>query len=283
MHTYASAHNSIVTALQSIYDLREATAIAHHAIEYITSATRLQRITDKDKKLTAEQNNELDRVVSLLVKGTPLQYVVGYEWFLGTKFTVNKHVLIPRPETEELVQWVMDDYNNQSITVLDIGTGSGCIPISIKLGLSNAHVSAIDISPQALQVAETNAQNLSASVSFKQLDFLDKTVWKDLAVYDVVISNPPYIPVQEKETLHTNVRDHEPAEALFVPNDDALLFYSHISDFGIAHLKQAGTIYCELHIDYAEETQVMFQQKGYAHTELRKDMHGNLRMLKAQR
>lgn len=283
MFTYTTAFADLSTALQSVYDAREATAIAHQVLEHITGATRLERLTDKYKVLSAEQGSEYDRLKSLLMQGTPLQYVLGKEWFMGRQFMVNEHVLIPRPETEELVQWIIDDNKSKEITILDIGTGSGCIPISLQLALLQSVVSAIDVSIGALAVARQNATSLNANVDFKQVDFLDKGQWTALGTCDVIVSNPPYIPETESNTLHTNVRDHEPGLALFVPGNDALLFYRNIAEFGLTNLKDDGIIYCELHVDYAIDTQALFTAMGYRHTELRKDMHGNLRMLKAQK
>lgn len=283
MHTYASAYQHLSKALTELYDARESAAIAHEVMEHITGATRLQRITDKDKTLTADQQVEYERMLPLLQAGSPLQYVTGKCWFMGREFTVDSSVLIPRPETEELVQWILDDNKEGQISVLDIGTGSGCIPISVKLGLPRADVSAIDVSKEALAVANANATTLGADVSFAAFDFLDTTQWDSLGTYDVIVSNPPYIPQAEEATLHPNVRDHEPVLALFVPDNDALLFYRHIADLGLSHLQEGGAVYCELHVDYTVETQALFKAKGYTHTELRKDIHGNQRMLKAQK
>lgn len=283
MFTYHSAYIDLSTALHAIYDVREASALAQQVLEHITGATRLERLTDKHNALTPEQGSEYDRIKPLLLQGIPLQYVLGTEWFMGRQFMVNEDVLIPRPETEELVQWIIDDNKSKEITILDIGTGSGCIPISLQLALPQSAVSAIDVSSGALNVAIQNATSLNANVDFRKVDFLDKTQWTTLGIYDVIVSNPPYIPETESNTLHTNVRDHEPGLALFVPGNDALLFYRNIAEFGLSNLKENGIIYCELHVDYAIDTQALFTAMGYRHTELRKDMHGNLRMLKAQK
>jgi release factor glutamine methyltransferase len=243
----------------------------------------LQRITDKDKLLTEEQGQLLAACKDKLAAGMPMQYVLGYAWFMGRRFIVNEHVLIPRPETEELVQWIADDYKETDPAILDIGTGSGCIPVSLKLLLSKAKVSAIDVSAEALEVARTNAKSLDADVVFQQMNFLDTGAWESLPQYDVIVSNPPYIPETERLTLAAHVREYEPGLALFVPGDDALLFYRHIAEFGMMHLLQEGSIYCELHVDYATATEELFKSMGYSFTELRADMHGNLRMLKAKR
>lgn len=283
MYSYSGAYRELYTALQSIYDKREAAAIAHEVLEQITGVGRLQRITDKDKLLTEEQMQQFEACKEKLASGIPMQYVLGYAWFMGRRLMVNEHVLIPRPETEELVQWVVDDNKDKDPAILDIGTGSGCIPILLKLLLPQAKVSAIDISAGALEVAGINAESLSAGVQFQQLNFLNPDMRQSLPQYDVIVSNPPYIPETERQTLAAHVLDHEPGQALFVPGDDALLFYRNIAEFGLTHLLPGGSIYCELHVDYATATETQFKSTGYVSTELRTDMHGNLRMLKAKR
>lgn len=280
MLTYITAYNDLKAALTGLYDAREATAIAGEVIEHITGAGRLQRIIDKDKILTMEESQDLHRLKDLLLKGTPLQYVLGFAWFLGEQYVVNEHVLIPRPETEELVEWVVAESGGNVESILDIGSGSGCIPVSLKLKLSYASVTSVDISTNALSVARQNAINIGADVDFVEFDFLNTTSWSELSSYDIIVSNPPYIPESERQSLHSNVRDFEPGTALFIPDADALLFYRHIARFGKEHLSSGGLIYCELHMDYAQETELMFRQEGYMYTELRKDMHGNMRMLK---
>lgn len=283
MLSYSDTYVDLYTVLQSIYDDREASAIAHEVLEHVTGLGRLQRLTDKDKKLTEEQESEFIKIKKGLLSGRPMQYVLGYAWFMGRRFTVNEHVLIPRPETEELVQWIADDYKETVSAILDIGTGSGCIPVSSKLLLPKAKVSTIDISADALEVAKTNAKALGADVLFQQMNFLDTREWQSLPQYEVIVSNPPYIPETERQTLAAHVREHEPGQALFVPGDDALLFYRNIAEFGLTHLLLGGSIYCELHVDYATATEELFKSKGYSFTELRVDIHGNLRMLKAKK
>lgn len=282
MLTYATAFSDLSGALQSIYDEREAIAITHDILGHITHTTRLQRITEKDTAFSETQQVEYDRIKPLLLKGTPLQYALGKAWFMGKEFTVNEHVLIPRPETEELVAWIKDDYIGKECSVLDIGSGSGCIPVMLDMLLPQAKVASIDVSEGAMQVAKTNAEQLGADVAFSKLDFLDQSKWPELGLYDIIVSNPPYIPESERETLHANVKDFEPGLALFVPSDDALLFYRNIAEFGLTHLVKGGTIYCELHIDFALATQELFKTMGYSIVEVKEDMHGNLRMLKAQ-
>lgn len=278
-----SAFQNLKQQLQSLYSSGEATAIAHELLAHITGLNKLQRLTEKEKLFTSDQFEQFENATSRLLNGEPLQYITAVQWFLGKPFYVNKHVLIPRPETEELVQWIIAEWKEkQTISILDIGTGSGCIPISLKLQLQHANISSCDISKDALDVAQKNASNFAVEVNFIQLDFLEANSWQQIDRYDVIVSNPPYIPLSEKESLDKNVRDYEPDAALFVPEDDALLFYRKIALFGKKHLQPNGAIYCELHRDYAVATKELFEAMNYKDVSLRKDIHGNDRMLKAQ-
>lgn len=282
MLTIGQAFYDLKTRLSILYDDREAAAISHDMLHYITGLDKMQRLTKKDDRFTDEQLQQYNQAKAALVKGRPLQYVTGKAWFLGRVFMVNEAVLIPRPETEELVEWVLEDYRaEQTKQILDVGTGSGCIAISLKLIMPQAEVTAFDISARALELAATNARSLKADVQFQQIDFLDSIQREMVGGFDIIVSNPPYIPEHEKERLHTNVRDNEPGIALFVPSDDALLFYKAIADFGKTHLKAGGNIYCELDADHAMETKDLFEQEGYINVEVRADIHRNQRMLKA--
>jgi release factor glutamine methyltransferase len=267
--------------LSTIYDREEATAIAHEAMQHLTGMSKLERLSRKDELLDAESSERFMRMETDLIKGMPFQYITGIAWFLGREFSVNNAVLIPRPETEELAEWIIADERPQNI--IDIGTGSGCIAISLTLAMPETAVTAIDVSPGALAVAQENAERLKGEVDFKLLDFLDTEKQNGLPVFDLIVSNPPYIPETERETLHTNVRDHEPAAALFVPGHDALQFYRAIAGFGKTHLTRGGSIYCELHRDYATDTVTLFKEYGYSDVLLKNDMHGAPRMLRARR
>lgn len=281
--TYQEAFYTLRNALQPLYDEGEATAIAHEAMEALTGLGRMERLLRKEEQLDVSQLQEWDRMKRELLAGRPLQYVTGYAWFMGRKFIVSNEVLIPRPETEELVQWIVDDCRKTSIAprMLDIGTGSGCIPVSLKLALPEASVTSVDISPGALETARQNAAALNANITLIRQDFLDTALWAHLPQADVLVSNPPYIPLSEKESLHANVRDHEPGMALFVPNDDPLLFYRALAAFGKQCLKPGAALYCELHRDHASATKEMAENAGYRDVVLRKDLNGHERMLKA--
>lgn len=283
MLSYQQAFYSLCKQLGKIYSDTEAAAIAHEIMEFVTGKGRLQRLVEKDNHLDERQQSLYDNAIVRLLNGEPLQYITGVQWFFGKPFQVNTSVLIPRPETEELVQWVIDEWQDKNdLTILDIGTGSGCIPISLKLKLPAASIAAIDVSKSALTVALQNAQQHQAEIFFLEMDFLKEDQWEKLGQFDIIVSNPPYIPEQELDTLERNVRDFEPEIALFVPDTDALLFYRHIARFAKEHLSPDGAVYCELHRDYAQATQAMFEAMSYK-TTLRKDMHGNDRMLRAER
>ncbi len=282
VHTVSSAFYHLKDQLQPLYDEREAASIAHEVLQHITGLSRTQRLIQKGMQLSEMQQQAYDSALLKLQAGVPLQYVTGIAWFMGHEYHVDANTLIPRPETEELVQWIVDDHKNRSsLRILDIGTGSGCIPIELGKRLQQADVTTCDISAGAISVAQQNASILGALVQFLQIDFLDHSVWNALPRYDIIVSNPPYIPRSEKERLHINVRDNEPELALFVPDEDALVFYRAIATFGKDHLEAGGHIYCELDAGHGVETKELFENTGYTEVILRKDIHGNDRMLRA--
>ncbi len=281
MLTIGAAFYRLREGLTAVYDAAEAAAIAHEAMEHLTGMGRLRRLSAKDEPLDEPALRRFRDMESELLRGRPLQYVRGTAHFYGREFSVREAVLIPRPETEELIQWILAE--ERPGRILDIGTGSGCIAISLKLAQQDAAVLAIDLSAEALVVAAENAAALGADVQLAQLDFLDAGSRDSLPPSELIVSNPPYIPVTERDRLHPNVRDHEPAAALFVPGDDALQFYRAIADFGLTHLLPGGSIYCELHRDYAADSAALFDGYGYSEVILREDMHGAPRMLRARR
>jgi len=244
--------------------------------------SRAEQVKNKVPYLTCTQLENLDAITERLKKNEPVQYVLGESWFAGIKFKVNKNVLIPRPETEELVDWIVKENQKskgKSQNIIDIGTGSGCIPIIIKKKLPEADVSAIDVCSEALFTATENAIELNAEVDFLLLDFLDEEKWKELGQYDIIVSNPPYIKQSEINTMHERVKEFEPHLALFVPDEDALLFYKKLSDFSINHLKPGGSLFVEINEALGEQVVNLF--RGFANIELRKDMQGKDRMIKA--
>ncbi|RYH14765.1 peptide chain release factor N(5)-glutamine methyltransferase [archaeon] len=237
--------------LSAIYAEGEAATISDWVIEHITGSKVSERALNPRKELTPEQASRQNHYLERLLTHEPVQYVLGEAWFCGLKFAVGPDVLIPRPETEELVEWVITNcrFPLDELRILDIGTGSGCIAISLKRRLGKAQVWGCDLSTGALFLAKENAKNLGVDVNFLEIDFLSEQQRAALPVFDVIISNPPYIPESDKSSMHANVLDYEPHMALFVPNDDALIFYKAIADFGKDHLTRNGSIYMEIHED----------------------------------
>ncbi|HKO79670.1 MAG TPA: peptide chain release factor N(5)-glutamine methyltransferase [Chitinophagaceae bacterium] len=280
--TIREANRHIFNQLKTIYDEPEAENISDWVLEHLTGAKKTDRVIHKEKLISAEQALQLNHYLSRLLQHDPVQYVLNEAWFCGLKFYVDKNVLIPRPETEELVEWIISDckFPIDTLSILDIGTGSGCIPIALKKRLGKADVWSCDISPEALKVANRNAMTLGIQVKFIELNFLDKKQRDKLSSFDIVVSNPPYIPVKDKETMRQNVLAHEPASALFVPDNDALIFYKAIAEFGKNHLAKNGIIYTEINESLGKATATMFESNGYK-TVIKKDMQGKDRMIKA--
>jgi release factor glutamine methyltransferase len=271
-----------IKQLGTLYETREAEAISEWLLENISGTKKADRKNGRDEELNATQEEQLNSYLQSLLTNEPLQYVLHEAWFCGFKFYVDKNVLIPRPETEELVEWIISNckFPITNLNVLDIGTGSGCIAISIKRRIRKADVYACDISNGALDVAKRNAMTLGAEVNFHLMDFLDDTERTLLPCFDIIVSNPPYVPEKDKETMAPNVVQYEPHTALFVPDHDALVFYESITRFGKEKLNPGGTIYVEIHERLGESTEKLFQAAGY-NTELKKDMQGKDRLLKA--
>lgn len=282
--TVQQTYENFVQQLMTVYEDREAQNITDWVIESVAGIKRLERVTNKTKELDHAKIKKLDAALSELLEHKPVQYVLQEAWFYKMKFVVNEYVLIPRPETEELVSWIVEEVKLKGvqISILDIGTGSGCIPISLKKSLPKTEIAAIDVSEDALLVAIENANRLNAVIGFKQVNFLDRESWRSLNAYDIIVSNPPYIPEKERSKLDKNVVEHEPHVALFVKDNDPFVFYRAIIDFAENHLKNRGKIYVEVHEDYSNEVAEIFRNKNFK-AEIRNDIHGRSRMVKAFR
>jgi len=226
-----------------------------------------------------------DWIKSKLESNTPIQYISGVSHFYGLIFRVNSDVLIPRAETEELVYLVEKEMKirNRSVSILDVGTGSGCIPISLKKICSKCKVTAIDVSEQALYVAAENAEHNSVDVEFREIDFTQKSNWETLGAYDIITSNPPYIPHKEKTLMSSNVLDHEPHIALFVEDNDPLLFYRLVAEYAVSNLNLNGKVYLELNEYNGVDVMSLYENMGFVNVELKKDMQGKDRILVASR
>ena len=274
--------NEIRDALRENYPDTEALALAKMLLVEVFGFSTLELYGGKDKEISGKHRDVLDEMIRRLKKNEPIQYIIGIETFGGLTFEVNQNVLIPRPETRELVEWIAEDCQLEDpCKILDIGTGSGCIAISLAKLLGQAEVEAWDVSEGALQVARRNAERNQVDVLFRKMDVLGD-VPKGMQ-YDVIVSNPPYIAEKEKPQMEHNVLDWEPSIALFVPDEDPLLFYRRIAQLGGSMLKKGGSLYYEINQAYGQETMGMLASMGYQSIELRKDVWGNDRMVKAKR
>ena len=281
--TLNEARTILTKELSSIYDRDELKNIIDLVLEHITGLPRMEQVKTKIPYLTCTQLEDIDSITERLKKNEPIQHVLGETWFAGMKFKVNKNVLIPRPETEELVDWIVKQcaIDNRQLSIIDIGTGSGCIGITLKKKLPGADISAIDVCSEALFTATENAVALNAEVDLMLLDFLDEGKWAALGHYDIIVSNPPYVKQSELNEMHERVKGFEPHLALFVPDNDALLFYKKLSSFSKQHLKAGGSLFVEINEALGDEIVSQLKSAGFATVELRKDMQGKDRMIKA--
>lgn len=270
------------TRLAAVYPDGEAQAIVFLVLEKLFGLSRTDVLMGGLERLTAEQTAELEQVMLRLERGEPVQYVLGVADFDGMTLGVAPGVLIPRPETEELVEWIAEDFKSaKRLRILDIGTGSGCIALSLARRFTDASVTAWDISDDALRIASANAERLGFDVEFKKRDALCTEVAEaDVANYDIIVSNPPYICEKERVDMDNNVLQYEPETALFVPDNDPLLFYRAISDLAQKMLRSGGGLYFEINREYGEETAGMMSTMGFDSVELRKDFMENDRMVK---
>jgi release factor glutamine methyltransferase len=279
-----AAYQFFFKELSKIYNAHETSTITDWIFEAKLGVTKSTLIKNPDIAISTRDLAILEKALSDLLMHKPIQYVVGEVWFYKMKLKVNEAVLIPRPETEELVALAIDfisKANEQQVSkVLDIGTGSGCISIALKTTLPYLHITAIDVSAQALNVAKENAQQYNADIEFLKLDFLDESQWDKFPLFDGILSNPPYIPLMEKSLMDKNVIAYEPATALFVPNDAPLIFYEKIVAFGKSHLQPQGKIWVEVHEDFARETAHVFSSI-FPNTTIHKDIYGKNRMVSA--
>lgn len=264
--------------LEPLYGNGEARAITDYVLDVCFGLSKADILCGAVEEMTAEKTAELNKIFGRLTEGEPVQYVLGRAEFCGRWFSVRPGVLIPRPETEELCAWITADSKaSTSPKVLDIGTGSGCIAITLQLDMPESKVTAWDISADALDVAHENAKQLGANVNFVKLDALNA---KPEGEWDVIVSNPPYICEKEKKDMAVNVLEHEPHTALFVPDADPLLFYRAITRLAVQTLNKGGRLYFEINPIYADDTCRMMQAEGMSAVELRSDMYGKQRMAK---
>ncbi len=280
--TIKEAQQELKTLMTQLYDTSEARGISRYVFEdYLLNGLSLSL---NDSTMDVLLESQYNTVKEKLLEGIPVQYVVGFAWFYGIKLKVNNTVLIPRPETEELVEWILEDTKNnkKEISCLDIGTGSGCIPIVLGLKNPKLKLSAIDVSESALITAGRNAFRHNIDIDFSCTDILDPVQQKKLSKFDIIVSNPPYIIEAEKKIMDANVLDHEPHLALFVHDSKPLLFYETIAYFAQTHLNVGGHLYFECNAFNAGDVKKMLERKNFFDIILKKDMSGKDRMIRAR-
>jgi release factor glutamine methyltransferase len=270
--------NKFIQELKSIYDVAEIESFFFIVLEAFHDKKRIDLALNPDFEIDTIQILQWETVLSQLKDQKPIQYILGETEFFGLRFYVDKNTLIPRPETEELVEWIIkDNANTKDLKILDIGTGSGCIAISLAKNIPYATVFAIDVSEKALAVAKKNAQRNDVSVTFLEKNILET---EDLEhQFDVIVSNPPYVRHLEKAEIHQNVLAFEPHLALFVEDNDALLFYRKIAELAKKNLSKNGLLYFEINQYLGKEMVELLQQYDFKNIQLKKDVYGNDRMI----
>ena len=270
--------------LNTLYPPEEISCFTRLIFSHVCGLSYNQQILCKDKQIPEKEKEEIHAIINRLKKMEPLQYIFGKTEFYSLPMKVNPSVLIPRPETEELVDMIVKSSKPViSLKILDIGTGSGCIPIALAKHIPDTAVVAIDISEPALQTAKENADLNKVDVCFIQADILNTSEASEIfpCDFDIIVSNPPYVTEKEKDTMCENVIAHEPHCALFVPDDDPLLFYKAIADFALLKLASGGKLFFEINANYGTDICEMLQEKGFTQTELKRDLSGKNRFITA--
>lgn len=280
MQTIGKLIKTFYTNLKEIYLETEIKAISEMVFEHFLNYTKSDLLMKSDQLLDNGMISYIEHVLTRLQKHEPIQYILGYAHFYNCLFNVNSNVLIPRQETEELVDWIISESKNvQNLKILDIGTGSGCIAISLSLNITDAEVHAIDLSIDALEIAMKNAEKNNAKVSFHQVDILNPSIKEENRQFDIIVSNPPYVLNSEKEKMQKNVLDFEPEIALFVNDNDPLLFYKAIINYSKSNLKSGGTIYFEINENLGENVSELFKKYGFEQITIKKDINDKYRMV----
>jgi release factor glutamine methyltransferase len=264
--TIEDANRQLISSLGTIYDDREASSIASLVMEKLTGASKSLRVIHKLNEVPEEQEILFRKWFEELMLNRPVQYVLGEAWFSGLRFYVDERVLIPRPETEELVAWVLEDLEpllTEDFKILDIGTGTGCIPVSIGKKRKDLRLLACDFSIPALEVARKNSQDNQVPIEFIYADMLSNSSWDLIPAINMIISNPPYIPGQQRAVLDKHVRNFEPAIALFVPDEDPIVFYKQIGLLAKKKLIGGGKVFLETHHDYSKAVVTWYKENGF--------------------
>ncbi len=282
--TIAELRQIFMSRLHDIYESEEISSLFSIVVEDILGYNRAEMHVRLSESVHPVKIGMIEAIIEGLIRQEPIQYMLGKAEFYGMNFRVNPHVLIPRPETEELVRWIIDEVNpvSKEMNLIDLGTGSGCIAIALKKHLTRARVYGIDKSVSALNIAQQNAELNGVGVDFFGFDLLERESLNFME-FDVMVSNPPYVTYSDKEEMSRNVLDYEPHEALFVENGDPLLFYRKIVDLADGHLNKNGKIFFEINERFGPEIRSLLTDRGYNRVEIRADLNGKDRMVKAEK
>lgn len=278
--TIHEATTELRQQLEAQYEPQEARAIARQLLQHLTGLEPSRQVLHREQALTAEQQTALATALERLLRHEPLQYIIGSVEFMDCRITVTPDVLIPRPETEELVQKMLNAHGHEPHTVLDACTGSGCIPIALKKHRPKWKVHALDVSEEALKVAHKNASSNGTEVHFHKIDLLQEQEWQALPQVDVLVSNPPYVLDQERKEMLPHVLEQEPALALFVPNEDPFLFYRQLHHLLQQKLKSEGEVWLEINAALAEELAEEYREWGWKQVKVVPDLSGRNRFLR---
>lgn len=272
------------TELDNIYGVQEVASFFYLLIDHFLNLEKFVMALTPDLVITKDEASVLFQALGKLKLQVPVQHIIGETEFMDLKFKVSPKVLVPRPETEDLIRWILEDHlenHKESLQILDIGTGSGCIAVSLAKHLANAKVSALDISGEALEIALLNAAKNGVNIHFQEVDILKDSALEIVeSTFDIIVSNPPYVRVLEKNKMRANVLEHEPEIALFVPDQDPLVFYRAIANFALKKLTHNGRLYVEINQYLGKEMVELLSSVGFKNVELRQDIFGNDRMVK---
>lgn len=279
--TISEASKKLNESLSGSYEKREASKVSDLIIENLTGLSKTERLIHKEKELTKQQHQQLQDFTQQLLQHKPVQYVLHEAWFFGLKFYVDGNVLIPRPETEELVELILKQSHLKHPKILDMGCGSGCIAIALKKKLPAATIFGLDISTEALSISKKNASINHVNIEFIEADILN--LGEDLVLpdFDIIVSNPPYIRNSEASLMNLNVLNFEPHQALFVSDNDPLIFYRTIAALSLKHLKKEGKLFFEINESLSNKIVSLLQNKGFSDIEIKKDLYGKERFVSA--
>lgn len=273
--------SQLIEKLKSTYGEREASNLSHLLLDHFCSLNRMAIAMNNAVEIASSDLESLEQAIEKLLAHVPIQHIMGEVEFYGCKIKTDGRALIPRPETEELVDWIYQENALDAPHILDIGTGTGCIPIALKRAIPQAKVNALDISTEALALAKENAHANDVTIDFAQLDVLKDVI--PFQQLDIIVSNPPYIPIQEKDSMESNVVDFEPNLALFVSDEDPLIFYRVIAEQAIQLLNLGGILYFEIHENFGQMLVTLMEEIGFTNVTLKQDLQGKDRMIQAQK